>query len=137
MNKEQFEQDIENKTHEYLYIKDNTKIIYQKESYGCLKKSNSYTIYYINEDEIFIFLGIFNNEYDAYEYLKEIMDYIHNIQIEIILDDYFNKHINKEIIKTYMYTDNKLEEEFHKRLENKVKKRGSYERNSKKINRKK
>lgn len=139
MNKQLFELDIENKIHEELYIKDDSKIQYNIGCYGCLKKENSYTIYHITEEEICIVLGVFNNESDAYEYLKEIMDYIHSIKINTILDNYFNEHTNREIVQTYMYMDDKLEEEFQKRLENKVKtkKKGKnkyYERNSREIN---
>lgn len=123
MNKVLFEQDIENKVHEELYICDNTKIVYQKNSYGCLKNNNSYTIYYINGDEIFIFLGVFNNECDAYEYLKEIMDYIHKIKINIVLDEYFNDRMHKQKIKMYMYTDFDFANEFYERIENKTKKK--------------
>lgn len=121
MNKQLFELDIENKIHEELYIKDNTKIQYQIRSYGCLKNKNVYTIYYITEEEICIVLGVFNNESDAYEYLKEIMDYIHIIQIDIILDEYFNSHLQKDKIKLYRNLDYEFDLQFHKRLENKVK----------------
>ena len=123
MNKELFELDIENKIHEDLYIKDNTKIQYKIVCCGCLKNDNSYTIYCINKEELCISLGVFNNESDAYEYLKEIMDYMHNIQIKFILDEYFNNHLNKEKIKMYIYTDFEFSNEFYKRIEDSSKKR--------------
>lgn len=140
MNKQLFEQDIENKIIEELYIKDNTKIIYKSGCYGCIKNKGLYALYYITEEELCLVLSIFNNESDAYEYLKEIMDYIHNIKINIILDEYFNNHLYKDKIKEYIYTDFLFANEFHKRIEDssKIRKKGSKnERNSRKINREK
>jgi len=124
MNKQEFEQTIKNNIHEHLYIKKNDKIKHQLDHFGCYKKNNSYTIYYIDNDNKIVFFGITNNEYDAYDYLYEIFEYRHDVEINKLLDEYFylpneERKKYKEMINFYNQNDIKFSIEFGKRIEQK------------------
>lgn len=136
MKKLDFEKSIVNNVHEYLYIKNDKKIISIIDRYGCIKENNSYKVYYINEYKTNMILGVFNNEDVTYDYLYEIMYYRHLLEIDNILFEYFEKNNKKcrKIINNYLENDILFTDRFYSMIDyykrTKVKKRNKYGRNS-------
>lgn len=120
MKKEEFENNLKNKCHEYLYIKNDFKDCFIRECIGCVHKGNAFEIYLINKNKKYVFLKTDNNEEDAYDYLYEIFDILHTREINKLLDEYFEcsffeKDKYEEMIKFYIRNDFDFAEEFYKR----------------------
>lgn len=75
----------------------------------------------INKDKKYVFLGTFNNEDDAYDYLDEIFEVLHLKEVNNILDGYQNLYKNErkryyEMINFYQNNDIIFRGEYNKRF---------------------
>ena len=113
MTKKEFEDSIFGKIHENYYIKDSDTNI---GTYGCFTKENEYVLYELSERNSPVPIGIYDNENDAYTKLNELFKLLHESEIKIIIEDFFNMNLNLykcQKLSQYLLTDEKLLLEFN------------------------
>lgn len=120
MKKIEFEKNLKNRCHEYLYINNDKKDCYIKNCVGCIHKKNYYEIYQINDNKDYVFLGIFNCEDDAYAYLNEIFYILHQREINNLLSEYLRCNNEEKaryfkMINFYLMNDIEFAREYHLR----------------------